>query len=194
MTFPGKESFRGWGEYLRVASPSMIISCSEWWAWEVTTLVAVLISVEAQAVQTTVTSVYALIYTIPASYQEATAAIIGNCIGANNVPLAERFYILSSLITAISVVFLQFVIFFGRNAIATYYLVSDEAQQTAELIFFLIALTFFFDGMEIFMQGPIRAIELQGRASWITILLFYLIGLPLACSLALKTSLGVVGL
>ena len=58
----------------------------------------------------------------------------------------------------------------------------------------VIAVTFFFDGMQTFMQGPIRAIELQDQASWITFLLYYLIGLPLACSFALLTSLGVVGL
>ena len=48
--------------------------------------------------------------------------------------------------------------------------------------------------MQTCMQGPIRAIELQDRASWITFLLYYLIGLPLACSLSLLTSLGIVGL
>ena len=50
VTFPGKESFRGWGEYLKVAVPTAIILCSEWWAFEVLTIVAGLISVEAQAV------------------------------------------------------------------------------------------------------------------------------------------------
>ena len=71
-------------------------------------------------------------FEIPLSYQEATAAIIGNCIGANNVPLAIRFYKLSSWITVITVVILQLVILFGRNVIATYYLASEEAQQMAE--------------------------------------------------------------
>ena len=48
--------------------------------------------------------------------------------------------------------------------------------------------------MQTYMQGPIRAIELQDRASLITFLLYYLIGLPLAFYLALPTSLGIVGL
>lgn len=128
VTCPGKESLRGWGEYLKVAIPSAVILCSEWWAFEVLTIVAGLISVEAQAVQTTVTSVSALMSEIPLSYQEATAAIIGNCIGANNVPLAIRFYKLSSWITVITVVVLQLVILFGRYAIATYYLAQEESQ------------------------------------------------------------------
>ena len=179
---------------MKVAVPSAVILCSEWWAFEVLTIIAGLISIEAQAVQTTVTSVYALIFEIPLSYQEATAAIMGNCIGANNVPLAIRFYKLSSWITAISIMVIQLMILFGRNAFVSYYLVSDEAQQMAESVLLVIAVTFFFDGMQTCMQGPIRAIELQARASWITFLLYYLIGLPLACSLSLLTSLGIVGL
>ena len=133
-------------------------------------------------------------FEIPLSYQEATAAIIGNCIGANNVPLAIRFYKLSSWITAITVVLLQLVILFGRNAIATYFLASKEAQQMAESVLVVIGVMFFFDGMQTYMQGPIRAIDLQDRASWITFLVYYLIGLPLASYLALWTSLGIVGL
>ena len=50
VTCPGKESFRGWGEYLKVAIPSAVILCSEWWAFEILTIIAGLISVEAQAV------------------------------------------------------------------------------------------------------------------------------------------------
>ena len=126
-------------------------------------------------------------FEIPLSYQEATAAIIGNCIGANNVPLAIRFYKLSSWITVITVVILQLVILFGRNVIATYYLESREAQQMAESVLLVIGVTFFFDGMQTYMQGPIRAIELQDRASLITFLLYYLIGFPLAYYLTLPT-------
>lgn len=124
------------------------------------TLIAGLISIEAQAVQTTVTSVIALVFEIPISYQEATAAIIGNCIGANNVTLAIRFFKLSSWITAMTVIVLQFVILFGRKAIASYYLTSEVAQEMAETVLVYISVIFFFDGMQCFMQGPIRAFEL----------------------------------
>lgn len=95
----GRDSLRGWHEYLKIALPSTIIICSEWWAFEVLTVISGLISIEAQAVQTIVTSGCAILFEIPLGYQEATCAIIGNCIGANNVPLARRFMRLTTWVT-----------------------------------------------------------------------------------------------
>ena len=47
---PDLESFKGWKEYLGIALPSMIIICSEWWAFEILTIISGLIGIEAQAV------------------------------------------------------------------------------------------------------------------------------------------------
>jgi multidrug resistance protein, MATE family len=82
---PDIESFKGWYEYLSIALPSTVIICSEWWAFEILTIISGLISIEAQAVQTIVTSGCAILFEIPLGYQEAACALIGNCIGAGNV-------------------------------------------------------------------------------------------------------------
>ena len=34
----------------------------------------------------------AMLFMFPLGFQEATCSIIGNCIGANNVPLARNFF------------------------------------------------------------------------------------------------------
>lgn len=47
LSMPGKDSFRGWSEYLKVSLPSTVMICAEWWAFEVLTLISGLISVEA---------------------------------------------------------------------------------------------------------------------------------------------------
>ena len=47
---PGRDSFKGWYEYLSIALPSTVIICSEWWAFEILTIVSGLISIEAQVV------------------------------------------------------------------------------------------------------------------------------------------------
>ena len=47
LSRPNRESLRGWGEYLGVSLPATIILCSEWWTFEILTIVAGMISVEA---------------------------------------------------------------------------------------------------------------------------------------------------
>ena len=114
-------SLRGWQEYLSIALPSTIIICSEWWAFEVLTVISGIISIEAQAIQTIVTSGCAILFEVPLGYQEATCAVIGNCIGAGNVPLARRFMRLTTWVTLGTVFTLQLMIFFGKDAIAKFY-------------------------------------------------------------------------
>ena len=67
-------------------------------------------------------------------------------------------------------------------------------QQLTQQVLVLVTFIFFFDCMQGFLQGPIRAIGLQGRASCYTIVLFYLVGLPVACLLGFKFEMGVMGL
>ena len=44
---PGRDSFCGWKDYLKICLPSTLIMCSEWWIFEILTILAGLISVEA---------------------------------------------------------------------------------------------------------------------------------------------------
>ena len=185
---------KGLRGYLKVCLPSTVIACSEWWIYEVLTILAGLISVEAQAVQTIAASCQAILFEIPLGYQESTCAIIGNCIGANNVRLAHRFFRLTLWTTLATVLTLMFPLLFCRESIAKIYSTEPEMQQLTEHVLVLVTFIFFFDCMQGFLQGPIRAIGLQGRASCYTIVLFYLVGLPVACLLGFKFELGVMGL
>ena len=44
---PNRDSFRGLGEYVKVAIPSMLMTCLEWWTFEIQTFFASFISVDA---------------------------------------------------------------------------------------------------------------------------------------------------
>lgn len=56
------EVFQGWGTYLRVAVPSMIMICAEWWAFDVVTLLAGILSVKSLASFTIVVQVNNILY------------------------------------------------------------------------------------------------------------------------------------
>jgi len=142
---PNKDSFRGWHQYLAVCLPSTIIMCSEWWTVEILTLLAGLISVEAQAVQTIVASLLSILFEIPLGVQTVSCAMIGNCIGANNVPLAQRFFRLTAYANLTITVTLQTSLFFGKEAIAKFYSKDPTVQAQAVSVFKLLAFLFFFD-------------------------------------------------
>ena len=42
---PNASSLQGWGEYLRLGIPTMLIECSDWWAFEILLVLAGFIGV-----------------------------------------------------------------------------------------------------------------------------------------------------
>ena len=54
------EAFRGWKEYLKIAMPSTVMICAEWWAFQVILVFAGIISVDALACCTIVMSLIRL--------------------------------------------------------------------------------------------------------------------------------------
>jgi len=85
------DAFRGWSTYLRVSLPSTAMLCSEWWAFEVVFVLGGILGVLELAALSICLNVHSLLYRVPLGITEATSALLGNSIGANNVPLAKRF-------------------------------------------------------------------------------------------------------
>ena len=64
----------------------------------------------------------------------------------------------------------------------------------AAILFIIYGINYFADGMQGYLQGPIRAMKLQSKASYVAIVCFWLIGLPLAATFAFVCNMGVKGL
>ena len=79
--------------------------------------------------------------------QEATCAIIGNCIGSNNVPLAKRFFSLITKVTVSLVIIIALSILLLRQAILDFYTDDIEVQEICFSVFIVIAINFLFDGL-----------------------------------------------
>ena len=91
LFFPGHEILQNWGEYLKIGLPAMIMFCAEYWAFGGLIFLSGRLGVHAQAVMTIAFQII-----IPPSYvniscNETAVVLIGNQIGANNVPLAKRY-------------------------------------------------------------------------------------------------------
>lgn len=118
----------GWKEYLKLSLPVILILGSEWWAYELITVLAGLINTEAQAAQTLISICVSVFFEVPLGTSEASCALIGNCIGANNVPLAKKFLRVTSLVAFFVVTSLAFVIFLARDQISALCATDNEVR------------------------------------------------------------------
>ena len=74
---------------------------------------------------------------------------MGNCIGANNVPLAKRFFtVITKTSLAIFLIIGLFTIF-ARNQIVGLYTEDVAVKEIAIPVMILLAFVFFFDGMQL---------------------------------------------
>ena len=87
-----RDSFKGWCQYLKVSLPSTAMLCSEWWAFEVLVFLGGILGVMELASLTICLNIHALLFRVPLGFTEASGALLGNSIGAFNVPLAKRFF------------------------------------------------------------------------------------------------------
>jgi Na+-driven multidrug efflux pump len=67
------------------------------------------------------------------------------------VPLAHRFFRLTTWITLGTVFVLQVSIFFAKNAIAEFYSSDPEVQELTESVLSIVSVVFLFDGMQAYL-------------------------------------------
>ena len=70
--------------------------------------------------------VTATLFMLPLGIQEGTCGIIGNCIGSNNVPLANRFFNMITKFVFIVVTLLCVMTYLARAHIVTFYTDAPE--------------------------------------------------------------------
>ena len=120
------ESLKGLGEYLKLSVSSTFMISSARWANHLISFMAGILGVVELASITVVFSFRVFLYTFAQGIEEGTSALIGNSIGANNVPLAKRFYYLIFVITVGMVVPLSLITFFAREQLASYITNEEE--------------------------------------------------------------------
>ena len=74
---------------MSISIPSAVMLCSEMWAYEIMAVLAGILGVVQLDSMTINFSIMTVMYVFIIGVQEASSALIGNCIGANNIPLAK---------------------------------------------------------------------------------------------------------
>jgi multidrug resistance protein, MATE family len=81
-----RETFKGWLRFLKLAVPSTLMQCFEWWAYEVLAIFAGILGTIQLAAHVAVINVCALIFMVPLGIQMTAAGVVGAAIGSNNAP------------------------------------------------------------------------------------------------------------
>ncbi|CDW76352.1 na+-driven multidrug efflux pump [Stylonychia lemnae] len=165
-----------------------------WWAFDIFTFIASMLSTDELAAQTICRNIGLIFYMIPLSVGQASSTLVGNSIGAQDIPMAKG-YIRISVITGLvwGVISVVLMLLFQQQIILAFSqspAVITQMNRAFEILSFYV----FLDCIQQTAVGIIGGIGKQSQSSSITLIGFWLVGIPVALILVFYLDSGLFGL
>ncbi|XP_043699099.1 protein DETOXIFICATION 14-like [Telopea speciosissima] len=190
------EVLQGVGEFFRLAIPSAVMVCLEWWSSEMLILLSGLLpnpKLETSVLSiclTTITMLYNIIYGIGA----AASTRVSNELGAGN-PHAARVAVCSVMLLAVTeTVIVSTILFSCRYILGYAYSNEKEVVEYVADMAPLISLSVIMDSIQGVLSGVARGCGWQHLGAYVNLGAFYLAGIPTAVILAFHVHLRGKGL
>uniref|UniRef100_A0AAY5ELE0 Multidrug and toxin extrusion protein n=1 Tax=Electrophorus electricus TaxID=8005 RepID=A0AAY5ELE0_ELEEL len=185
------ESLQDWGAYMKLAIPSTLMTCFEWWIYEIGGFLAGMLGEVDLAAQHVVIMLAYINYMIPLGLQGVACVRVGNALGAGDTAGA----ILTSKVSLTSVLaIIQGLVLGSTKTVIGFMFTSDEtiAELVSQLMSIYCPLQFF-NGILCVGMGVVLGTGQQKIAAIANLLGYYGIGLPLSVALTFPAKLHVAG-
>ncbi|TYG78544.1 hypothetical protein ES288_D02G067500v1 [Gossypium darwinii] len=185
-----------WGVLLRLAIPSCIAVCLEWWWYEFMTILAgnlseprVALATSAIVIQTT-----SLMYTLPTALSASASTRVGNELGAGRPTRAKLAAIVAIGLSLVTSFFGLIGTIVGRQAWGRVFTKDNEVIELTMIVLPIIGLCELANCPQTTSCGILRGSARPGIGATINFYSFYMVGAPLAIVLGFVWGVGFVGL
>lgn len=188
------DCLQDWGMFIRVAIPSMIMVCMEWWTYEIGGILAGLISEIELGAQSILHQLFTILYMFPMGMGIASSARVGNALGSGNVGQAISSYKVAVICT-FAVSFTMGLIFGSTKSVVGYIFTTDKKiiERVAETTI-ICAFLHPADAMLGVTSGIFRGAGKERIGAIFNLVGYYVFGLPIGLALMFVAKLGIVGL
>uniref|UniRef100_V9KGG9 Multidrug and toxin extrusion protein n=1 Tax=Callorhinchus milii TaxID=7868 RepID=V9KGG9_CALMI len=188
------DSLQEWGNFIRLAIPSMLMLCIEWWTYEIGIFLAGLINEVQLGVQAIVYQLLTAVDMIPFGCGVAVSVLVGKALGAGKPDEAKN-----SSKTALWCIgcsgLIMVIILALVNDVVGYIFTNDrEIIRSVSDLMPLISAFHFFDCIAGVCSGVLRGAGKQKLGAIGNLIGYYSIGFPLGISLMFAKHLGITGL
>ncbi|KQJ82175.1 protein DETOXIFICATION 16 [Brachypodium distachyon] len=191
-----KEAFRDVLGFFRLAVPSALMVCLEWWSFEMLVLLSGLLpnpKLEASVLSICLNT-GSLVFMIPFGLGAAISTRVSNELGAGRpeaARLATRVIMVLSLLTGVSI---GFVLILVRKLWGYAYSNEEEVVEYIARMMPVLAVSIVFDDLQCVLSGVVRGCGLQKIGAYVNLSAYYLVGVPAALCFAFVYHLGGRGL
>ncbi|KAF6136453.1 hypothetical protein GIB67_035012 [Kingdonia uniflora] len=192
------ESFRHVIPNMKLAIPSAVMVCLEYWAFELLVLLAGLMPNSKNSTslidRNMVVNTEAVIYMITYGFSAAVSTRVSNEVGAGHGDKAKNAVAVTLKISVFLGLTVILSLVFGHNIWASFFSDSPEIIKAFASMTPLLAISILFDSAQGVLSGVARGCGWQHLAAWTNLGAFYVIGMPIAIVLAFKLQLHAQGL
>ncbi|KAF8700315.1 hypothetical protein HU200_034247 [Digitaria exilis] len=181
---------------VKLATPSAVMVCLEYWAFELLVLIAGLLpdSTLSTSLIAMCVNTEAIAYMITFGFSAAVSTRVSNEIGAGNVDRAKNAVSVTLKLSVFLAVSFVLLLAFGHGLWARLFSGSPAIASGFAAITPLMAVSIVLDGAQGVLSGVARGCGWQHLAAATNLVAFYLVGMPLAVLFAFGLDLRARGL
>ncbi|KAM5180667.1 multidrug and toxin extrusion protein 2-like [Mantella aurantiaca] len=189
-----KDCLQEWDIFFRLAIPSLLMLCIEWWSMEIGGFLAGLISVVELGGQAIMMQLIILAIMLPIGFATAANVRIGTALGAGDIEQAKKTCKVVLICTACGCFLISSTVLVVRNVIGYMFTTDRDVVALVSKIMLLFAPFHICDGTNATCGGIFRGTGRQRIGAITNIFGYYLIGIPVGLLLMFVAKLGVIGL
>ncbi|XP_017348922.1 multidrug and toxin extrusion protein 1 [Ictalurus punctatus] len=187
-------SLQEWDAFMKLAIPSTLMLCFEWWIYEIGGFLAGMLGEVDLAAQHVLLELGTITYMFPLGVHAAACVRVGNALGAGNTRQALITSKVALLVSGVLAV-LQGIVLGSTKSVLGLIFTNDEAivEIVSENMTFYVFLQFV-DALVCVSSGILLGSGNQKIAAISNLISYYCIGLPLGISLMFAAKLRILGL
>ncbi|KAI5677277.1 hypothetical protein M9H77_08227 [Catharanthus roseus] len=191
-----KEAFYDTLNFLKLAIPSAVMICFEYWAFEMVVLLSGLLlnpKLETSVLSISLNTCW-MVYMISVGLGAAISTRVSNELGAGNPGGARLAVCVVVIVAILEGLIVGTVTILVRHVWGKLYSDEEEVIKYVAKMLPLLAVSDFFDGFQCVLSGAARGCGWQNLCAIINLGAYYIVGIPSAVLLAFFFHIGGMGL
>ncbi|KAM5146651.1 multidrug and toxin extrusion protein 1-like isoform 1-T3 [Mantella aurantiaca] len=185
--------FEEWGAFIRLAIPSMLMLCIEWWTFEIGIILAGVLGVEDLGAQSIIYQIANIVFMVPVGYSIAASVRVGHSLGAGDIAQAKKSMVVALLMTEGCTLASCILLISLKEVIAYIYTTDQEIVKLVSYVVPVYAVCHLFDGCVATCGGILRGTGKQKIGAIFHAVGNYVVCLPVAVSLMFAAKIGIIG-
>nr|XP_028563669.1 multidrug and toxin extrusion protein 1-like isoform X1 [Podarcis muralis] len=188
------ECLQEWDVFMALAVPSMLMTCIEWWTFEIGSFMIGLLGVLELSCQSIIYEVATIAYMIPFGISASVSVLVGNALGAGNFEEARKSFVVSILCTVFFFLLMGTLTASTKDVLAYIFTSDEEVVELVAKVIPVYVAFHFFEALCCTTSGVLRGTGKQKLGAIFNAVGYYAVGLPVAIVLVFVAKMGLIGL